>query len=176
MKNSPTIFLSFNPNSEIEETLVIRLHTIGAVHGFQMLLPERPSKSASISEQTKSRINLSNYFLVFSTQNISRVVKEEINYAFEKFKDKSRIIVILDKRNIKKPITIPNCTEIVIDSQNHNEYIINQILEKLKSAQKASNSKKKTSLHKDDNNDVVGGILLAGLSLLLLGALFSNKK
>lgn len=176
MKKAHNIFISYNPDSEFEETLAIRLHTIGAVHGFQMLLPERNHRSSELSEQTKARISLSNYFIVFSTKNISKVVKQEIEFAYEKIKDKSKIIVILDKNNIKTPIKIENCTEIIIDSKNHSkESILEQILQQIKSGQAKFKGKKSTS-KQDESEDALTGILLAGLALLLLGALFSNKK
>ena len=63
----PSVFISYNPNSDIEQTLAVRLHTIGAVHGFTMLLPERFGFSKLPTNETKSRILSADYFILFSS-------------------------------------------------------------------------------------------------------------
>ncbi len=96
-----SIFISYNPNSAVEETLAVRLHTIGAVNDFIMYLPDRFDSENQISEESKSRISRSNYFVIFSTKPLSNVVKEEIEYAFKHINDKTRIIVIYDREREK---------------------------------------------------------------------------
>ena len=54
MRN-PVIFISYNPRNHDEETLAIRLHTIGAVNGFNMLLPDRYHSTTVIDDETKRR-------------------------------------------------------------------------------------------------------------------------
>ena len=79
MNTLPTIFISYNSNSEFEETLAIRLHTIGAVHGFNMYLPDRFNNKQGISLETQSRINLSDYYILFSTTNqLTKAALDEI--------------------------------------------------------------------------------------------------
>ncbi len=82
MPEPPSVFISYNPNSEFEQTLAIRLHIIGAVHGLNMLMPDRTYYTYNASGETRSRILLSDFFLVFSTGLISATVKEEVKIAF----------------------------------------------------------------------------------------------
>lgn len=170
MKRIPKIFLSYNPGSEFEETLAIRLHTIGAVNGFNMLLPDR-NKSRIISEETKTRIRSCDYFIVFATNTISKIVKDEIVVAFEKMHDKSKILVIIDRQNKGKIQTIKNCTSIIIDSMAHSkEEILSHILKQIKSGEV------KTAKKQKGNEEAVAGVLLAGLALLILGGALSKDK
>jgi hypothetical protein len=39
--NPATIFVTYNPQNDFEQTLAVRLQTLGAIHGFNMLLPDR---------------------------------------------------------------------------------------------------------------------------------------
>lgn len=93
----PNVFISYNPNSEVEQTLAIRLHTIGSVSGYNMMLPDRAFGSNVVSTETRNRITLSDYFIVFSTAKLSEVVRQEIEIAFNKHRDRSRILVVYDK-------------------------------------------------------------------------------
>jgi hypothetical protein len=174
MKTLPNIFISYNPDSEFEETLAIRLHTIGAVHGFQMYLPERIGHSSQISQETQNRINLANYFILFSTKPVSKTVLNEIQYAFSRFKDKSRILIIYDKAKGKNLSNTEYCTEFFIDSTKQaKEDILDQIFAELNRTRMSISA---TSASKGNNDNVLAGILLAGLGLLLLGALLSSSK
>ena len=171
MSQLPTIFLSYNSKSELEETLAVRLHTIGAVHGFRMLLPDRYGNDDNVSIETRSRINLSDYFILFSTLELSKQVTEEINIAFQHLNDKSKIIVIYDKQKGKNNGRTDNWTEIYIDSRTEPlQLILEQIIAELKTKE-TSNAKKQKN-----TEDVLVGILLVGLGLLLLGALPDTGK
>lgn len=75
----PTVFISYNPNSDIDQTLAVRLHTIGAVHGFNMLLPDRVGFTKSVSNETKSRILSADYFILFSTEVLSPLLERVCN-------------------------------------------------------------------------------------------------
>ena len=174
MSKLPAIFLSYNPNSEFEETLAIRLHTIGAVHGFQMLLPDRYSNIIGVNPETKSRILLSDYFILFSTSTLSTTVKAEIEIAYRHLNNKKKVLVIYDKHKGKNLVNAENCTEIYIDSKNES---IQAILEKIITEIKQSESKYRNIIvSKDNTPDVLAGILLAGLGLLLLGTLLGGKN
>ena len=61
-----TIFISYNPDNGLEQTLASRLHTIGAVNGFRMYMPDRFNSNSQLDYETIRRINLSDYFIVFS--------------------------------------------------------------------------------------------------------------
>jgi hypothetical protein len=92
MHNS--IFITYNPDSELERTLAVRLHTIGAVNGFQMYLPDRYDSVGSVSQETRHRIASAYWFILFSTHTLSSVVREEIRFAIEYSHDPTRIIVV----------------------------------------------------------------------------------
>ncbi|MBE2289859.1 MAG: hypothetical protein IAE95_09910 [Chitinophagaceae bacterium] len=172
MSKLPTIFLSYNSGSDLEETLAVRLHTIGAVHGFRMLLPDRYDNSELVSAETRNRIVMSDYFILFSTSVLGAQVQEEIAIAFQHLNDKSKIIVIFDRHKGKNIHGADNCTQIYIDSRAEStQQILERILAELKSKEIRKPTKKQTS-----TEDIVGGILLAGLGLLVLGALLDNGK
>jgi hypothetical protein len=110
-----TLFISYNPKQPEEQTLAIRLHSIGSVNGFRMFLPDRFNSDRVLDLETKRRIDESDYFILFSlSETLSPIVKDEINYAWRKFKDKSKIIVIYqtDKNMTLHPEASKHCTEI----------------------------------------------------------------
>ena len=133
----PTIFITYNPSSEFEQTLAIRLHTLGAVHGFQMLLPERFGPGSKLNEETKFRIQQADYFILFSTTTLSKIVQQEIETAYSHLQDKSRILIIYDKKRGKNLINTEHCTEIFIDSGIER---IDQIVQKIIGSIKKKNS------------------------------------
>jgi hypothetical protein len=92
-----SVFVSYNPNSDVEQTLAVRLHTIGSVPGFNMILPDRIANDKIMSAETKSRILQADYFILFSTTQLSRVVYEEISLAYAHLQSKARILVIYDQ-------------------------------------------------------------------------------
>ena len=165
----PSVFISYNPNALIEETLALRLHTIGAVNGLRMFLPERIDGVKGISLDTKNRINFSDYYILFSTtRNLSKVALEEIQFAFRKHNDKSRIIIIYDAAEGKNMQGTDNCTELFFDRKKYTvEKFISMVMNKIMEHHEGQ-SKKQT--------EALGGLLLAGLGLLLLGAAFSGNK
>lgn len=172
MSKLPTIFLSYNSGSDLEETLAVRLHTIGAVHGFKMLLPDRYDSNELVSAETRNRIVLANYFILFSTSELGKQVQQEISIAFQQLNDKSKIIVVYDRHKGKNIKGADNCTEIYIDSRTETtQQILERILNELKSKEIKKSVKKQST-----TEDVLGGILLAGLGLLLLGTLLDSGK
>jgi hypothetical protein len=103
-----TIFMTYNPKVGSEQTLAVRLHTIGAVNGFRMYMPDRHNSDSILDTETQRRINMSDYLVLFSLGKLSAIVKQEIEYAFKHLQDKSKIIVIYDSRkgkNLKGDIT-----------------------------------------------------------------------
>jgi hypothetical protein len=84
-----TIFITYNPGNQFEQTIAARLHTIGAVSGFRTYMPDRFNSETILDEETKRRINQSDYVVMFSLSPLSTIVKEEIDTAFKHIKDKS---------------------------------------------------------------------------------------
>lgn len=175
MTNLPTVFVSYNPKSNFERTLAIRLHTLGGVHGYKMYLPDRTKLGTGVSSETKTRIRASDYFILFSTSTPSKTVQEEISIAWEHLHNKAHIILIYDKPKGKHLTGTDKCTEITIDSDTMsfdqiNKHVIGELaLLNLGIAPNRTKQKKK-------EENVVGGLILAGLALLLLGALLEPEK
>lgn len=162
------VFISFNPTSDVEQTLAIRLHTIGAVSGYNMMLPDRAFGSNVVSPETRGRINLSDYFIVFSTAKLSDVVRQEIQIAFTKHRDRSRILVVYDKGNGKNLSGIENCTEVMIDVHKQRaDQVVQDIAQKLNRAKPNGNE--------NGFMAVLGSILLVGVGLFALAELFGEE-
>lgn len=158
------IFISYNPRVEAEQSLALRLQTLGSLYGLSVSMPDRTG-SIELKESTKQRIAKASLFIVFSTRNLTKSVINEINYAREL---KKRIIVVYDK-DVKKNLGIQGVLEI---EYNHNEdkpdKIIAAILKEI-NKQTAKSPKKSVAAGRED--DTIGAFLLVGLGLLLLGGL-----
>jgi hypothetical protein len=178
-----SIFISYNPNSELEETLAYRLHTIGAVNGFTMYLPNRYNFENQLSEESKSRISRSDYFVVFSTIGLSNVVKEEIECAFEYLQDKSKILVIYDKangKNLSGDITNYFVPFYFDKYNNRQDELLNVIMNTISHKEQnviINNQSKEIQRLKEEktNSNALAAILGVGLGLFVLSAL-SDKK
>jgi len=170
-----TIFVTYNPNSEFEQTLAIRLHTIGASSGFRMYLPDRFNSSKILDEETKSRIGRADYVVMFSITSLSPIVKEEINYAFKQLNDKSKIIVIYDKQrgeNLTGVIT-SHFTPIYIDQFDDlgQDKVLSKIITTIQNKEIKSQSKQIVNLKKEkENSQALAALLGIGLGLLILGS------
>jgi hypothetical protein len=161
----PSVFISYNPQSDVEMTLAVRLHTIGGVNGLQINLPDRLSfQRPDLTEETKHRIRNSQYFLVFSTGSLSTTVSQEIQYAFTTYNDPSKIIVIYDSRIGGNLQLAKKCTEIFINPADDLSTAVNAITTSIKSLHSKSN----------DTSVGLGGLILAGLGLFALASLFDN--
>jgi len=175
-----TIFITYNPNSDTDETLAARLHTIGAVNGFVMYLPDRYNSDTQISDETKNRIIKSDYFVIFSTKPLSNVVKEEIEFAFNYLNDKSKILVIYDKekgKNLTGDIT-NYFTPFYFDRyESRQDHLLEQIINVV--AHKEKNNmliqQKNTIKSINDEKNALAAILGIGIGLLALGAIFGKK-
>ncbi len=165
-----TVFVTYNPGNDFEQTLAVRLHTIGAVHGFNMLMPDRFGGNKKLDNETLYRIKSSDYFILFSTSNLTPIVEQEVNTAFATLKDKSKILIIYNGvKNLKHN---ENCTEVFIDAGKDSPQ---EILEKIIQQIKANQGIKKRS-SKEDTVSVLGGILLIGLGFLTLNSFSMQTK
>ncbi len=184
--NRPTIFISYNPNSEFEQTLAVRLHTMGAVNNFRMFLPDRYNSDFGIDEETKFRIQQADWFLVFSTGELSQTVKEEIEYAWQIFKNKSKIIVIynfLEGKTLQGDIT-HHFTEIYFNphTEDFDQIINNKIIPKIinetyseeqELQQKIQNEKQRQAKEQElkQQRSALLALVGIGLGLILLASI-----
>jgi hypothetical protein len=168
-----SVFVTYNPGNEFEQTLAVRLHTIGAVHGFTMLMPDRFNSTAKLNAETIHRIKSADYFIFFSTSPLTPIVQQEINTAFTHLKDKSKILIIYNKvKNLKHN---QNCTEVFIDAKKESsQEILAKAIDKIKVNQQITTTKR--TVKQDDSISALGGILLIGLGLITLDAVFNSSK
>lgn len=166
---SNTIFISYNPKQPEEQTLAIRLHSIGAVNGFRMFLPDRFNSDRVLDLETKRRIDESDYFILFSlSDTLSPIVGDEINYAWNRFKkDKSRIIIIhrTDKNQAIQFEASKHCTTI---NYNPFEESMNAVSSKVINV--IFHKEAKLQKDKESQNGLVA-LLTIGLGLLALNEL-----
>ena len=166
MQNS--IFITYNPDSISEKNIAIDLFRKGRQNGYFIYLPER-NYFNRLTPQTKANIDSSNWFVIFSTSNLSQTVREEIEYALKSKKD-NQVIVIYSNHNGKNiDFQGKNPIEMYID-----DYDLNS-LEKFKVDLFERISLKK----KLQNKEGLSGLeilLGVGAAILLLGALTSEKE
>lgn len=150
------IFISYNPVEQAEQSLAIRLQTLGSLYGLHVSLPDRVGTKA-LKITTKERIQSAGLFIVFSTRSLTKQVKDEIDYALTL---KKQIVVVYDK-DVRTNINLSGVTEIEYDKRNDSpEKVLGEVL-------KVVNTKK---------DDSFSGFILVGLGLLLLAAIMSDSK
>jgi hypothetical protein len=173
MQNS--IFISYNPQSIQEKKLAEGLFKQGRQNGYFIYLPER-SRGYNLSTITKSNIDLSDWFIIFSTTQLSDTVMEEITYATTT-KKASHIIVVYSQ-HVGKNIHFPNIKpiEVYIDTYNLNslEKFKMDILQQIATANKKEADQKQK--REEDNNMALKVILGIGAAALLLSALSPSDK
>jgi len=176
MNEAPTIFITYNPRVAIEETLAVRLQTIGAVNGFDALLPDRFSGKKFVSEETARRIKTSDYFVLFLTGQISEMVKEEIDIAFKHLGDPSRIIVIYDQENSNNLAELEQSHEATLVPFNPDneqaDAIVKKVMDEITKAEEATEQEK--PLGNDRVKKGLFAFLAIGLGLLILALLFDR--
>lgn len=90
MKN---VFITYNHNSEIGENTALRMQTLSNLYGYSVQLPYRLQNS-TISSETKARISKSKFILAFAMNDLTEVLRNELEFALGKNKP---IIVIYDQ-------------------------------------------------------------------------------
>ncbi len=173
-----TIFITYNPNSEFEQTLAIRLHTIGVSTGFRMYLPDRFNSEKVLDDETKSRISKADYVVMFSTSPLSPIVKREIEFAFSVLKEKSKIVVIYDKRRGKNLAgDIPShFTPIYID-QSEQDKVLSEIIGTIQNKEISDQGEQIAKLRKEkENSQALAALFGIGLGLLILGSATTSKN
>lgn len=98
-----TVFVTYNPGNDFDANISCKAtYNRCAVHGFNMLMPDRFHNNGKISNETAYRIKSSDYFILFSTSALTQVVLQEVNTAFAHLKDKSKVVIIYNKvKNLK---------------------------------------------------------------------------
>ena len=161
------IYITYNPDSEKDKILANDLYNKGRQNGYFIYLPER-NYSGKLSPRTKTNIDSSKWFVIFSTSPLSETVTKEIEYAFKSKKD-NQIIVIYSShsgKNInfseRKPI------EMYIDDYDINsiEKFKNDLFEKI--APK--------TIEKKEGLSALEILLGIGAAVLLLSALTKGDK
>jgi hypothetical protein len=161
------IFVSYNPKVQEEQSLALRLQTLGALYGLHISLPDRLGSHA-LKQATIDRIKKADLYIVFSTRKLERSVEDEIKAALN---FKKKIIVIYDK-HVGRNLDLKGVEEIEHDRENESsDEFCKNVLEKVQKLQ-IDNRKKK----EDATATAVGAFVLVGLGLLLLGALISDDK
>jgi len=169
-----TIFITYNPQIDEEQTLAVRLHTIGAVNGFKMYLPDRYNSETFLDIETKRRIDEADFVVLFSLQpKISNIVKEEIEYAYSRLNDKSKIIVIYPTEKTLKGRITAHFTEIFFNPQKETvadvtNVIINKIFQKINYEKKTVLVKNQAKRTKKDEQIISGVLALIGIGLGLV--------
>ncbi len=161
------IFVSYNPKVQEEQSLALRLQTLGALYGLHISLPDRLGSHA-LKQATIDRIKKADLYIVFSTRTLEKSVKDEINTALQ---FKKQIVVIYDK-DIGKILNLDGVVEIEYDRRGESsDAFLKRVLDEIQKLQ-IDNRKKK----EDATATAVGAFVLVGLGLLLLGALISDDK
>jgi len=177
-----TIFITYNPQIDTEQTLAVRLHTIGAVNGFKMYLPDRFNSETYLDIETKRRIDEADFVVLFSLQSkISNIVKEEISYAWNRLHDKSKIIVIYPTQRTLKSKMGANFTEIyfnphrdTVDTVTHK--ILSEIFQKInkEDLSKLNQTDLKIQKQEEQTTNSVLAFIGIGLGLLILNELMKK--
>jgi len=169
-----TIFVSYNPKSDEEQTLAVRLHSIGAVHGFKMYLPDRYNSETYLDNETKNRIANSDWYIIFLNTRLSKIVKEEIEFAFDAFKDKSRIIVVYTKEKVLTGSLTEHFTEIYFNPAEDNSFDI--VLQRIKEQLNAEKQAVKQHKKQKNEKNALFALLSVGLGLAALSFLFGGGR
>ena len=167
------IFISYNQSVASEQSLAVRLQTLGSLYGLHISLPDRIGSSA-LKLTTKQRIEDAKLFIVFSTRNLSKAVKDEIKFARTLNK---KIIIIYDK-DVGKNLNLKGVTEVEYDhNKDEPETLIHEILNEIRTPQKISKKPSGRAQKKiKDDSDSIGAFLLVGLGLLLLAAFMPDSQ
>ena len=121
-----------------------------------------------------TRINMADYFVLFSSIQMTPIVQAEIAHAYKQWNDKSKIIVVYDKVvGGKNLVNTEQCTEILIDTNQQSlETIAHKIMGAINTKQ---NSDIKKIAQSNKTKDEIIAFLGIGAGLLLACLLMAAK-
>ena len=170
------LYLTYNPNVDIEQNTALRLQTISNLYAVSVELPARVLDKSGISIETQNRIARSAFVLAFSLYKMSSSLQKELHYAMSLGK---HIVVIYDKK-IGKTINFneyPNFQEVHIDFDN-TDAALHQIAQYLQRSLYAPITQNPPP--SINNEDSIGlgtilGVVGIGLGLLALWGVTAKK-
>lgn len=155
------IFLSYNPNVEIEQSTALRLQTLAALYGVEIYLPDRRRSGAALSESTQLRIKDAHIFLMFSMSPLSSIVQAEVMLALGLAKP---VVVFYDKRVGKNLMNVPaGVIEEAFDPVDENAGVILQRI--------LSDQRLQATWEKKESGNGVAALVAVGLGLFALWAM-----
>jgi hypothetical protein len=161
------IFVSYNPGVEIEQSTALRLQTLAGLYGVVIHLPDRYG-AIELKSSTRQRIVDSVLFVMFSTQQISLQVEEEVNYALSCGKS---VLIFYDK-SVGKNLTPPNDAKVI---DEYFDPFVDTPATIMERVLKHGEIIKATQEMPKHENNIISAIVGIGLGLILLWAL-SEKK
>lgn len=171
MKNQQ-VFITYNPGNQVEETLALRLHTIGGVSGFQMQLPDRYYTGNMLSDATKYKINQSDLFVLFSTGIPTQMVIDEVDCAWNHFKDRQKIIIVQSYGDNSMFNALEG--QVTLIDFNPKVQSLDTVLEVVKNSFYIEANKDVLKKRKEEDGKALVALFGVGLGLLALAA-FNNK-
>jgi hypothetical protein len=173
------IFISYNPNKEIEQNTALRMQTIASLYNLSVELPSRqqmPAK-AKISSETQNRIARSAVVVAISLYKMSPQLQAELQFAMQENKP---IVVLYDEKKGKNIDfgAYNKVKEINIDFNNTDEALhqIAPFLKSISQQEAKNNQSEKQSAESTNENGLVIGVIAIGLGLLALWALAKSDK
>lgn len=161
----PTIFVSYNPGVEVEQSTALRLQTIASLYNATVLLPDRLG-TTQLKSSTKERIREANVFVMFSTSKLSKAVSDEARHAISVGK---RVIIFYSKhtgKNLDIDHKQGNFFEVTFDPRyNSADQLLHAVLE---NGGFVKEEPKTTSPHLA--NFAIGALVGVGLGMLLMNA------
>lgn len=172
-----SLYVTYNPGNGTEKKLAVRLHTIGAVNGFRMFLPDRQHSHNILDEESKGRIGRSEYLILFSAGPISPIVEQEIEYAYRQFGDARRILIVRDLHTAQ-PLNPDSLKFTVFEFDSSREAVDSVLHEILESLFPETPTKGTTStlIQNPKLKKELGALLLVGLGLFLLSQLSDDEQ
>lgn len=158
------VFITYNPGSTMAEQTAFRMQTLAHLYGFEVLLPYRPGGSNRISQETKRRIDQSQFVLAFDLGRSRNIFKQEIQYAQSMQKP---VILLKDKKRSFLPVSQPYFKEFFIDYYN-TEDTLHEIARFIDGQFKEK--------EKEEKRDQAFATALVGIGLGLLAYWFLSAK
>lgn len=175
MNDNLSIYVTYNPGEQSEESTALRLQTISNLYEIDVILPYRVyrfKRDKGLLE-TQVRIKRSRVVVAFCLNKLSNVMREELKYAIELNKP---IIVIYDKNKGKiiRFKNYGNVKEIFLDFSEMDEAlheIAKFLREKLSVGKNVRKSVQKSDSRLNTENDAITALLGVGLGLLTIWGL-----